>query len=154
MAHAVRPAGAFPAVGRGDAFRGRRERALGNGACLSAEKPEDEAYPHGGNATSTRRTPGGEVAMRHKTYRLLLAAGCCCFLPLSAAGCESASDRVQINVQSLVGDARDGSLLAEQIVAGRAGAVFARGHAQELQDDADQVEKNVYDQRLPGHEAI
>jgi hypothetical protein len=92
--------------------------------------------------------------MRHKTYQLLLAAGCCCFLPLSAAGCESASDRVQINVQSLVSDARDGSLLAEQVVAGRAGAVLARAHAQELQDDADQVEKNVYDQRLPGHEAI
>jgi hypothetical protein len=32
--------------------------------------------------------------------------------------------------------------------------VLARAHAQELQDDADQVEKNVYDQRLPGHEAI
>jgi hypothetical protein len=61
---------------------------------------------------------------------------------------------VQINVQSLVSDARDGSLLAEQIAAGRAGAVFARAHAQELQDDADQVQKNVYDQRLPGHEGI
>jgi hypothetical protein len=61
---------------------------------------------------------------------------------------------VQINVQSLVSDARDGSLLAEQIIAGRAGAIFARAHAQELQDDAGQVEKNVYDQRLPGHEAI
>src|SRR4051812_30228259 len=92
--------------------------------------------------------------MRHKTYRLFLAATCCCFLPLSTAACESASDRVQINVQSLVSDARDGSLLAEQIVAGRAGAVFARTHAQELQDDADQVEKNVSDQRLPGHDAI
>jgi hypothetical protein len=92
--------------------------------------------------------------MRHKTYRILLAASCCCLVSLSAAGCESESDRVQINVQSLVSDARDGSLLAERIVAGRAGAVFARAHAQELQDDADQVQKNVYDQRLPGHEAI
>ena len=92
--------------------------------------------------------------MRHEMDRLLLAVSCCCLLPLSVAGCESAPDRVQINVQSLVSDARDGSLLAEQIAAGRAGAVFARAHAQELQDDADQVQKNVYDQRLPGHEGI
>jgi hypothetical protein len=92
--------------------------------------------------------------MRHKTCRLFLAASCCCILPLSTAGCESASDRVQINVQSLVSDARDGSLLAEQIDSGRAGAVFARAHAQELQDDADQVQKNVHDQQVPGHEAI
>jgi hypothetical protein len=45
-------------------------------------------------------------------------------------------------------------LLAEQIDSGRAGAVFARAHAQELQDDADQVQKNVHDQQVPGHEAI
>ncbi|HEY0472816.1 MAG TPA: hypothetical protein VGD34_14150 [Kribbella sp.] len=51
-------------------------------------------------------------------------------------------------------DARDGSLLAEQIDSGRAGAIFARAHAQELQDDADQVQKNVHDQQVPGHEAI
>jgi hypothetical protein len=94
------------------------------------------------------------VAVRHRRLRLFLAAGCSCLLTLSVAGCESASNRVEINVQSLVSDARDGSMLAGQIVAGRAGATFARTHAQELQDDADQIEKNVYDQRLPGHEAI
>jgi hypothetical protein len=92
--------------------------------------------------------------MRSSTFRLFLATTCCCLLFLSVVGCDSASERVQINVQSLLSDARDGSVLADQIVAGRASSVFARAQAQELQNDADQVQENVYDERLPGHEAI
>ena len=73
---------------------------------------------------------------------------------LAVTGCESTADRVQINAQSLHSDAVDGAVLAGEIAAGRAGARFARAHAQELQDDAGQIEKNVYDQRLPGGDEI
>jgi hypothetical protein len=57
-------------------------------------------------------------------------------------------------VRSLLSDARDGSVLAGQVVAGRASSTFARTHARERQDDVDQVEQNAYDERLPGHGAI
>src|SRR5947208_14348120 len=73
---------------------------------------------------------------------------------LVVTGCESASDRVQINAQSLQSDAVDGAVLAGEIVAGRAGPTFARAHAQELQDDTNQIEKNVYDQRLPRYDDL
>ncbi|HWD81182.1 MAG TPA: hypothetical protein VG497_19950 [Kribbella sp.] len=75
-----------------------------------------------------------------------------CLLVLT--GCESTADRVQINAQSLHSDAMDGAALAGEIAAGRAGATFARTHAQELQDDTDQIEKNVYDQRLPRYDEL
>ena len=76
-----------------------------------------------------------------------VAAGLCCLFVV--AGCESTADRVEINAQSLQSDALDGAVLAGEIVAGRAGSIFARAHAQELQDDTTQIEKNVYDQKLP-----
>ena len=75
-------------------------------------------------------------------------------ITVSVGGCSSTTELVQINVQSLLSDARDGSVLAGQIVAGRASSTFGRAHARELQDDVDQVEQNVYDERLPGHQAI
>ena len=59
-----------------------------------------------------------------------------------------------MNQQSLVSDARDGALLADQIVHGRASSIFARTHAQELQDDVDQLEQNVTDEKLPGYESL
>ncbi|GAA1594589.1 MULTISPECIES: hypothetical protein [Kribbella] len=77
----------------------------------------------------------------------IVAIGLGCLLALT--GCESTADRVQLNAQSLQSDAVDGAVLAGEIVAGRAGPTFARTHAQELQDDTSQIEKNVYDQRLP-----
>ncbi|GAA3100221.1 hypothetical protein JOF29_003144 [Kribbella aluminosa] len=73
---------------------------------------------------------------------------------LVVTGCESTADRVQINAQSLHTDAVDGAVLAGEIVAGRAGPTFARAHAQELQDDTSQIEKNVYDQRLPRYDDL
>jgi hypothetical protein len=76
---------------------------------------------------------------------------CCVFV---LTGCETTADRVQINAQSLHSDATDGAVLAGEIVAGRAGATFARAHAQELQDDTAQIEKNVYDQRLPRYDDL
>ncbi|HZX02832.1 hypothetical protein [Kribbella sp.] len=79
-----------------------------------------------------------------------LCVGCL----LVATGCESTADRVQINAQSLHSDAVDGATLAGEIIAGRAGPTFARTHAQELQDDTGQVEKNVYDQRLPKYDDL
>jgi hypothetical protein len=78
---------------------------------------------------------------------------CLCCL-VAVVGCESTADRVEINAQSLQNDALDGAVLAGEIVAGRAGATFARAHAQELQDDTMQIEKNVYDQKLPNAEEI
>ncbi|GAA1594805.1 hypothetical protein GCM10009804_59330 [Kribbella hippodromi] len=73
---------------------------------------------------------------------------------LAVTGCESTADRVQLNAQSLHSDAVDGAVLAGEIIAGRAGATFARAHAQELQDDTSQIEKNVYDQRLPRYDDL
>jgi hypothetical protein len=73
---------------------------------------------------------------------------------LVVTGCESTADRVQLNAQSLQSNATDGAVLAGEIVAGRAGPTFARAHAQELQDDASQIEKNVYDQRLPRYDDL
>ncbi|TDO66523.1 hypothetical protein EV651_10488 [Kribbella sp. VKM Ac-2571] len=73
---------------------------------------------------------------------------------LAVTGCESTADRVQINAQSLQSDATDGAVLAGEIVAGRAGSTFARAHAQELQDDTAQIQKNVYDQRLPRYDDL
>jgi hypothetical protein len=76
----------------------------------------------------------------------------CCLLVV--AGCESTADRLEINIQSLQSDAVDGAMLAGEIIAGRADVNFARTHAQELQDDTTQVEKNVYDQRLPEYDKL
>jgi hypothetical protein len=79
----------------------------------------------------------------------------CCFVAvLSLAACASDSELMQINTQSMVSDARDGALLADQIVQGRASAVFARAHAQELQDDVNQAEQNFTDQKLPGSDQL
>jgi hypothetical protein len=78
---------------------------------------------------------------------------CLCSLVV-LVGCESTAGRVEINAQSLQSDATDGAVLAGEIVAGRAGATFARAHAQELQDDTTQIQKNVYDQRLPGYDDL
>jgi hypothetical protein len=78
---------------------------------------------------------------------------CLCCL-VATTGCESTADRVEINAQSLQSDALDGAVLAGEIVAGRAGATFARAHAQELQDDTTQIEKNVYDQNLPNADEL
>jgi GTP cyclohydrolase FolE2 len=75
-------------------------------------------------------------------------------LLLSTPCCGSASQQAQMNQQSLVSDARDGALLADQIVHGRASSIFARTHAQELVDDVDQLEQNVTDEKLPGHDAL
>jgi hypothetical protein len=82
------------------------------------------------------------------------AVAVCLGCLLVVTGCESTSDRVQINAQSLHSDAVDGAALAGEIIAGRAGPTFARTHAQELQDDTSQIEKNVYDQRLPKYDDI
>lgn len=81
-----------------------------------------------------------------------LVAGLCCLLVV--AGCESTADRLEINIQSLQSDATDGAMLAGEIIAGRTDANFARTHAQELQDDTAQIEKNVYDQRLPEYDKL
>jgi hypothetical protein len=81
-----------------------------------------------------------------------LVAGLCCLLVV--AGCESTADRLEINIQSLQSDATDGAVLAGEIIAGRTDANFARTHAQELQDDTTQIEKNVYDQRLPEYDKL
>lgn len=78
---------------------------------------------------------------------------CLCCLAVTA-GCESAADRVEINAQSLQSDALDGAVLAGEIVSGRAGATFARTHAQELQDDTTQIEKHAYDQKLPNSDEL
>ncbi|HEY3561160.1 MAG TPA: hypothetical protein VGL05_27035 [Kribbella sp.] len=82
----------------------------------------------------------------------VVALSLCCLVVMT--GCESTADRVQINAQSLHSDATDGAVLAGEIVAGRAGPIFARTHAQELQDDTAQIEKNVYDQRLPRYDDL
>lgn len=97
-----------------------------------------------------RRTAANGLRSPAAGNRLLMkivAIGLGCLLALT--GCESTADRVQLNAQSLQSDAVDGAVLAGEIVAGRAGPTFARTHAQELQDDTSQIEKNVYDQRLP-----
>ena len=73
---------------------------------------------------------------------------------LGISSCSSIPQRNEMNWQSLSSDAIDGSLLADQIMAGRASPIFARAHAQELQDDVDQVELNVSDERLPGYEEL
>jgi hypothetical protein len=75
-------------------------------------------------------------------------------LVLSTSGCASPIQQAQMNQQSLVSDARDGALLADQIVRGRASTTFARAHAQELADDVDQLEQNATDEKLPGHDAL
>jgi len=79
---------------------------------------------------------------------------CCLLVLLSVAACASGSQLMQANAQSLLSDARDGALLADQIVRGRASAIFARAHAQELQDDVNQAEQNFSDEELPGHERL
>jgi hypothetical protein len=81
-----------------------------------------------------------------------IAVGLCCLLVV--VGCESTADRLEINIQSLQSDATDGAVLAGEIIAGRTDANFARTHAQELQDDTTQIEKNVYDQRLPQYDKL
>ena len=91
-----------------------------------------------------RRRAGGVL--------IKLVAGLCCLLVV--AGCESTADRLEINIQSLQSDATDGAMLAGEVIAGRADANFARTHAQELQDDTTQIEKNVYDQRLPEYDKL
>jgi hypothetical protein len=75
-------------------------------------------------------------------------------LLLSTTACASPGQQAQMNQQSLVSDARDGALLADQIVHGRASTTFARTHAQELADDVDQLEQNATDEKLPGHDAL
>jgi hypothetical protein len=85
--------------------------------------------------------------------RAVTCLACLCCL-VAVAGCESTADRVEINAQSLQSDATDGAVLAGEIVAGRASATFARAHAQELQDDTTQIEKNVYDQKLPNADQL
>jgi hypothetical protein len=79
---------------------------------------------------------------------------CCLATLLSLAACASSSQLVQMNTQSLVSDARDGALLADQIARGRTSAIFARAHAQELQDDVNQAEQNFSDEKLPGYEQL
>jgi hypothetical protein len=99
-------------------------------------------------------TDGDRVGRWYRAGRRLakVAACLCCLVVVGA--CESTADRVEINVQSLQSDATDGAVLAGEIIAGRADANFARTHAQELQDDTTQIEKNVYDQRLPQYDKL
>ncbi len=59
-----------------------------------------------------------------------------------------------MNTQSLYGDAAEGARLAGLIARGQTTGVFARAHAQELEDDVTQVEQNVADQSIPGAERI
>jgi hypothetical protein len=73
---------------------------------------------------------------------------------VACGGCASQSQLTEMNWQSLSSDAADGSVLAQQIVDGRASAVFARAHAAELQDDVDQVQLNVSDEKLPGYQQM
>jgi hypothetical protein len=91
---------------------------------------------------------------RRRTSGVLVKIGACLWCLLIVTGCESTADRLEINLQSLQSDATDGAMLAGEIIAGRAGANFARTRAQELQDDTTQIEKNVYDQRLPQYDKI
>jgi hypothetical protein len=91
--------------------------------------------------------------MMRVAVRTLTCLACLCCL-VAVTGCESTADRVEINAQSLQSDAADGAVLAGEIVAGRASATFARAHAQELQDDTTQIEKNVYDQQLPNADQL
>ena len=81
-------------------------------------------------------------------------SACCLATLLSLAACGSSSQLMQLNTQSLVSDARDGALLADQITLGRTSAIFARAHAQELQDDVNQAEQNFSDEKLPGYEQL
>jgi hypothetical protein len=92
--------------------------------------------------------------IRRRTGRLLVKLGACLCCLLVVTGCESTADRLEINIQSLQSDATDGAMLAGEIIAGRTDANFARTHAQELQDDTSQIEKNVYDQRLPDYDKL
>jgi hypothetical protein len=66
-----------------------------------------------------------------------------------ATGCYSSTSLVEINTSSLLSNARDGAMLARQVVIGNAGFFFARAHAQELQDDVVQIRNNVTDEKLP-----
>jgi hypothetical protein len=91
---------------------------------------------------------------RRRASGVLVKMGACLWCLLLVTGCESTADRLEINLQSLQSDATDGAMLAGEIVAGRAGSNFARTHAQELQDDTTQIEKNVYDQRLPQYDKL
>ena len=91
-----------------------------------------------------------ELIVNHR-HRL---TACCFATLLSLAACGSSSQLMQLNTQSLVSDARDGALLADQITLGRTSAIFARAHAQELQDDVNQAEQNFSDEKLPGYEQL
>jgi hypothetical protein len=94
----------------------------------------------------------GGIRRRANGVLVKIGACLCCLLVVTA--CESTADRLEINLQSLQSDATDGAVLAGEIIAGRAGSNFARTHAQELQDDTTQIEKNVYDQRLPQYDKL
>ncbi len=73
---------------------------------------------------------------------------------LVVGGCSSESQLSDMNWQSLSSDAADGSILAQQILDGRASAIFARAHAAELQNDVDQVQINVSDEKSPGYQQM
>ena len=78
----------------------------------------------------------------------------CLLLVLSVSACSSASQQEEINSDRLSSTAVDGSELGGLIVNGRAGAIFARAHARELQENADRVRLSVADARTPDHQRL
>jgi hypothetical protein len=88
------------------------------------------------------RRPGYQATM----HRAALVASCGVLL---LAGCATPSERAQLNAQSLTSDAREGARLAEQIVRGQTGRIFARTHAEELQDDVRRVQRDLADKPTP-----
>jgi hypothetical protein len=75
-------------------------------------------------------------------------------LLLFCASCGSAAELARENTSGLTSDAIEGVRLAQQVQEGKAGSVFARAHAQELQDDVDQIREHVVDEELPGHQEL
>jgi len=73
---------------------------------------------------------------------------------LSLSACGSISQQDEINTTRLSSTAVDGSVLAGLIANGRAGAIFARAHAKELQENADSVRLSAADVRAPGHPTL
>jgi hypothetical protein len=80
-------------------------------------------------------------------HRAALVASCGVLLVLG--GCATPSERAQLNAQSLTSDAREGARLAEQVVRGKTGRIFARTHAEELQDDVRRVQRDLADKPTP-----
>jgi len=99
------------------------------------------------SANPYRGLPVADPGTKASMHRAALVASCGVLLVL--AGCATPSERAQLNAQSLTSDAREGARLAEQIARGKTGRIFARTHAEELQDDVRRVERDLADKPTP-----